>query len=112
MDQIERLVHKLLRQVQVSNVLHDTGRPFARCAPVFWTNHHRDVWVKFFHANFPSPDGKFCIKPPSDHPSALVRGWETAAVVESVATGVDFDLLTCSFFPEFPIKVFDEISLQ
>src|SRR5947209_20081874 len=103
MDQIERLVHKLLRQVQLINVLHDTGGPFALRAPVLWSSHHRDVWVKFFPANFPSPDHKFCIEPPADAPSALMRGSEAAAVIESVPTGVDFDLLACCFLPEFPI---------
>ena len=110
-DQIERLVHNFCWQLKLLNDLRVVG-PFACSAPVFWRNGHGDAWIKFFLADFPSPDDKLCIEPLPDDPSALVRCCETVPLIESFATGEDFDVLARSFLLQFGIELVDQIALQ
>src|SRR6266487_1250328 len=109
--QIERLVHKFLWQMQLSDALLVVS-PFARSAPVFRCSYNSDARVEFCLADFPSPDDNFCIEPLADGPSAFVRHFETVVLIEDFAARVNFNLLPSLFFLEFRIELLDEIALQ
>src|ERR1700730_5734010 len=79
-DQIERLINNLLRQMQLSNVLH-AGGPFALRAPVFRRAHNGDARMEFVVPDFPPPNDASCIEPLPDRPSVLVRGCETLLAI-------------------------------
>src|SRR5262249_36241758 len=78
---------------------------------MFWRGYHRDVWLKFFFTNLASPNNKFCIEPSAEASSMFVSGLQAVVIIQSVTTGMDFDLVR-SFLPKLPIKVFDQIALQ
>src|SRR6266567_4559122 len=87
MYQIERLVHKFLWHVQLSNVLLVVS-PFAHSAPapvVVRFSNDSDARIEFFLADLPSPDDNSCIEPLPNFPSVFMRCFEPIVLIDHFA---------------------------